>query len=67
LNAAIVNILEEAFRRSDDIIQDRAEVIAEALGDELVKAIARLAAKKFAATEREIWNAAVKNIEEDSK
>ncbi len=59
LNTAIVDILEEAFRRSDNIIQNRAEVIAEALGDELVNAIADLAAKKFAATEREIFDYAM--------
>jgi hypothetical protein len=38
LNSEIVQILEEAFRRSD-VIQRHAQAIAEALGDQFVDAI----------------------------
>jgi hypothetical protein len=38
LNTQIVNILEDAFRKSDKL-QDRAKAIAHALGDEIVRAI----------------------------
>jgi HicB family len=45
LNGYIVRILEEAFQQSD-IVQQRAQAIAEALGDEIVNTVVE-EAKKF--------------------
>jgi HicB family len=44
LNGYIVRILEEAFQQSDSV-QQRAQAIAEALGDEIVDAIVEEAKK----------------------
>jgi hypothetical protein len=44
LNGYIVRILEEAFEQSDSV-QQRAQAIAEALGDEIVSAIVEAAKK----------------------
>ena len=63
LNTEIVNILEGAFQQSDNTIRTRAEIIAEALGDELVNAIVERAAKKDAATEQEIIDYAMNDAE----
>jgi predicted HicB family RNase H-like nuclease len=45
LNGYIVRILEEAFQQSDSVHQ-RAQAIAEALGDEIVNAIVEEAKKE---------------------
>ena len=64
LNTEIVTILEGAFQQSDNVVRTRAEVIAEALGDELVNAIAKRAAEKVAAAEQDIFKHAAKKTEE---
>ena len=45
LNGYIVRILEEAFQQSDSV-QQRAQAIAEALGDEIVNAIVEAAKRE---------------------
>src|SRR5262249_1023588 len=45
LNGYIVRILEEAFQQSDSV-QQRAQAIAEALGDEIVQAIVKEAKRE---------------------
>jgi plasmid stability protein len=52
LNSEIIQILEEAFRRSD-VIQKHAEAIAEALGDQFVDAVVERAKEM----ERDDWEA----------
>jgi macrodomain Ter protein organizer (MatP/YcbG family) len=47
LNGYIVRVLEEAFQQSDDV-QQRAQAIAEALGDQIVNAIVEQARKEEA-------------------
>jgi hypothetical protein len=65
LNTEIVNTLERAFHQSDDLIKARAQMFAEALGDDIADGIAKYVANKRAATEQEIAEFAFKKTEED--
>jgi hypothetical protein len=66
LNTEIVNTLERAFHQSDDVIRARAQMFAEALGDDIANEIAKYVENKRAATDREIYDYAVKPEEDQS-
>ena len=63
LNTEIVSILEKAYEQEDNKLRTAAETLVAALGDDLVNAMVKAAAKKDAATEQEIIDYAMNDAE----